>query len=610
MVLCAFAMHGRVRPDFATAPVEYLRDGPPPAHAPARTAPPPAPAEEPGGRLWQGPMPEGHRGTAERTLLAGWLADVPDLAALQDRLDAGGREAVRALRGDFTIAHLSPDGGTLRLYRGVTSMIPLFWRADDDGLRWATDPLRLLDGPPTLADLELDLLPMIVAEHGFPHDRSWFRGMRRLPAGTCLTLRSGGRPTLEPFDALTPVPDPPRGVREAARGLRERLGRACDRMLPDRDPVMLMLSGGMDSGAAAVELGRASADPTGFHFTMDFPGFEDDRKAAELVAAATGLDFLPYDMAAHVLEGGDYIEAPAGGALPQTHTPLRSMAAAGREAHARGVRFVVSGLAADQILAADVHRSLFELAGWSALNPLAVGEPIWQLLRRAATGSLWASAPLGWRDYPRYLRALLRRDPTVALPDRDSIVHPIGLTDEAAAQVTRALRQAAAQAARQLAAAPSVSSVFELNGFLDSPNLQAAALNDLLPNGCLPATPYFDRDVVEYAVALPTGVRAGFGYGTAVDKLALRVAYAGAGLPRQIASRTQQAILAAFAATYVNRNLERCRSLLGDDSRLRALGVLDGSWTRAALTERNAHRHGAEIARLCVLENWLRILAP
>jgi hypothetical protein len=635
MILCAFGMQGQVRLDFREAQAAYRQGESAGPFGSGRGE-----TGETAGWLWQGTlhaagrprMSAGVRSAArpaDRTLLAGWLAapapgagrdaDVGVLASrLQELLDTDGPAAVRKLRGDFTIAHLTADRATLRLYRGVTSMVPLFWTVDGDVLRWATDPLYLLEGPPSLSDVAVDLLPMIVAEHGFPRDRSWFHGVHRLPAGTCLTLRSGGRPVVEVFDELAPVPEVPGNVQAAASGLRERLHQACARMLPAVDPVVLLLSGGIDSGAAAVELGQASTGAFGFHFTIDFPGFEEDRKAAELVAVTCGLEFLPYDMAPHVMPGGDYADAPTSGALPQTHTPLRSMAAAGQEAHSRGATFVVSGMGADQILAADVHRGLFEVAGWSVLNPLVVGEPIWQLLRRTVAGSLWASFPVGWRDYLRYARALRRRDPTIALPHRDTIVHPVGLSEEAADQVTRALRDAAARAGEQPAAAPdgrgrgtlpSVSSVFELNGFLDAPNLQAATLNDLLPRQCLAASPYFDRDVVEYVLALPTSFRVGFGYGATIDKFALRAAYAGSGLPPQIGGRTQQAILAAFASVYVNQNLERCRSLLGDDSRLRALGVLSESFTRG-LSAHNAHRYGAEIALLCVIENWLRVLAP
>jgi len=202
---------------------------------PAGVAPQPAGV----GRLSQGTLFEGvepvdacdAERVCDRMLLTGWVArsepSGPDaVATLQQMLDRDGSRAVRRLRGDFVLAHLSEDRCTLRLFRGLTSMIPLFWRATGDTLCWSTDPTDLVEGDqPRLSDVALDLLPMVIAERGFPNDRSWFRGVNRLPAGSCVTLCAGARPVVERFDEFSDASAGPASLADAAEGLRARLGQ-------------------------------------------------------------------------------------------------------------------------------------------------------------------------------------------------------------------------------------------------------------------------------------------------------------------------------------------------------------------------------------------------
>lgn len=651
MVLAAFGMRGSVPLPFSQrAPFRYC-------YARQDTMPAPSPAgvglegcktqltgRPTAGHLIQGEMREAGRAitsaataavmTAEpRTLLTGWV-DLPPLpqgqasgaSAIQDLqhlLDEGGAAAVRRLRGDFVIAHLARDGSALHLYRGATSLIPLFWRLTSDSLTWSTNPVDLLDTPePRLQDVERELLPMIVAEMGFPRDRSWFTDVRRLPTGESASLAAGAsRPMVRRFDELSPLDIAPSTVREAAEGLRERLATACSRMLSDERSAVLLLSGGVDSAAVAHEVGQQCRDATGLHFTLGgFPNFDDDRSCAEAVATSCGLTLAPYDMARHVGSGGDYLERTTRGALPQTHVPQPGAAVAAEHATRSGASFVLSGLLADQVLADDQHRGLFAVAGWSMLNPLVAGEPVWQTLQEMATasfpGATGSGTTGGGTRALGLLRSLLSADPTAALPGRDMMVHPVGLTAEAADQVTQAIATSARRADLDLRSAtqrrrrwhgppPGITSLFYLKSAFDTPNLQAAWLNQYLPRRRFFATPYADRDVIEYALALPTSYRIGFGYGVTVDKFALRVAYANRGLPLHVGRRMNQARVDAIPGVFARENFDTCQRLLGPGSLLRDLGIVSEHFVRG-LTRDNVHRNGEKVARLCALEQWLR----
>ncbi|MQA86929.1 MAG: hypothetical protein GEV03_20440 [Streptosporangiales bacterium] len=565
---------------------------------------------------------------ATRTLLTGWIdtSSFPSwhrgegsaLEGLQRLLDSDGASAVRRLRGDFVIAHLAADRARLRLYRGVASTIPLFWRSGDGSFAWATDPGELLDGEGRrLDDVDLDLLPMIIAEAGFPHDRSWFKDVWRLPSGECLTLDAGEvRPRVDQFDEFSPAEDVPADPRSAAEELRRRLSQACSRMLEPEDAAVVMLSGGLDSAAVTHEAAGRCKKAVGLHFTLEsFPGFAEDSEVAARIAGACDAAFVPYDMSKHVVEGGDYLQGPEDGSLPRTHVPLPGYPAAATQAESIGARFVLSGLMSDQVLMHDWHRGIFEVLGPAVLNPLRTGEPIWQTLAQMS-GSSFAGS--GRRRRPLGLaRSLLGGDPTVALPDPGLMVHHVGLTPDAADRITDSLRgstyrvQAGARAmgdrrgngGRHLP--HGITALLFIKEALNLPHLHAGWLNYFRPRGRFFATPYADRDVVEFALALPTRHRLALGYGSTVDKFALRLAYADGRLPREVATRMHQARIDAIPAAFVNQNFETCRRLLGEDSVLRRLGIVADDFA-ANLSRGVAHRNGEPIARLCVIEQWLR----
>lgn len=577
-----------------------------------------------GGEIVQGPAgragstgPVGATGEPPRVTLTGWIeldaGQHPDpLIRLQDLLDAEGPAAVRRLRGDFVLAHLARDGG-LALYRGVSSLIPLFWRADEHALAWATDPMHLVAGSrPALSDVDDRLLPAVVAEMGMPADRSWFRSVRRLANGHRLTRpAAGARPVVSRFDQFEPVATLPATLPAAADELTDRLSRACGRLLSGDRRSVLLLSGGLDSAVLACEAGRRGSAMTGLHFTLEsFPGFAEDRDAAAAVAAAHGLSFVPYDLTKHVRHDGGYLDQATGRALPQTHVPQPGPWAAAEQAGSDEATFILSGLLSDQILADDQFRERFEVAGLSMLNPLVAGEPFWQTAKGLAGSTFGESGLLG------YLRDRVAGRSTVALPGRESMVRPLGFTAAAAESVAAGI-QASVEAARgdlrdadrrRRRLPRGITPMFLVNEACNTPNLQAAWLNTYLPRRLLFATPFADRDVIEFALALPARYRTGFGFGVTVDKLALRVGYARQGMPEQVNRRMHQARIDAIPAVFVHQHASVWRGLLGPDSLLCELGVMDRDFART-LAPRLAYRNGEKIARLCAIELWLRRVA-
>ncbi|MFI0420259.1 asparagine synthase-related protein [Spongiactinospora sp. 9N601] len=569
-----------------------------------------------GGELTQGPLhddtgPLAVERPAGRTAMAGWIGHAPGrdgspLGRLQRAIDQEGDRAVRRLRGDFALAHLGE--GELSLYRGLSAMVPLFWTLRDGALSWSTDPLDLLPGrAPGLGDVELGLVPMLIAERGFPHERSWFRGVHRLPAGHRLRL-SGQRPVVSAFDDFRLGQEPPASLEDAADGLRDRLSAACERVLAGADSAVLMLSGGTDSAVVACEAARHCADVLGFHFTLSgFPGFAQDAESAREVAAHSGIAFQEYDMGRHTVPGGDYLKGPDDRSLPRTHVPLPAYAVTAAEAHARGARFVLTGLMSDQVFMHDWHRGLWDSLGWSTLNPLAAGRPVWQVLGETLSSS-FSSGPVA------FLRGLVSGDPAAALPNPEILYHHVGLTRAAQERIADSVGESARLIRRQeeefhgagvRRRRPSGTAQLFVKEAVNFPHVHTGYLNDLRPRETFLFTPFADRDVVEYLAAVPPEYKLAVGHGAHVDKFLLRHAYAGRGIPHRVAVRMRQARIDAIPATYAHHNAALAAKLLGQDSMLVEHGIVEPGFADR-LDPRTVHRMGEPLARLCVIEQWLR----
>ncbi|AXK34370.1 hypothetical protein DVA86_18670 [Streptomyces armeniacus] len=555
-----------------------------------------------------------------RVALTGWAAvprdhsGPPDqpFAALQRALDERGPESLRAVPGDYVAAHVAADRRRVVLCRPANAVTPLFWRADGDRLRWSTDPVDLLPAAgPTLGDVDVDALPFIIAGVGMAGDRSWFRGVHRLAPGHLLEVSPGAgrRPVVRRYDQVAAT-DVPSDLDTAAEALRERLATACSRLVAGERTAMLLLSGGLDSAVVAHETADLSVRVTGMHFTLDgFPGFAEDVAAAKSVAEAGNVRYLPFDMTEHARRGGGYLDAADSTGFPVTQVPLPGLPAAAEHAEGIGARMLLSGLYADQVFSADHSTAVFAARGLGALNPTVAGEPVWQLLSRAA------GASFGGGEKRRF--AVLRYLAGRASGRGDALLSTFGelppapwLSADAADAFQRAARD---NAERSLAAVRGDDgrrdflARYSLQESLNAVTTQAGWINHCMPRRCMLTTPFLDRDVIEFVLSLPSRHRTGVAYGRRLDKLVLRLAYGRRAGLLDTGLRMHQARIDAVPAVYTHQNFERIRELLSPDALLCRLGIVDKTYPER-LNRTTAHRDGEHFVRLAVIEKWLRRL--
>src|SRR5213594_305394 len=167
----------------------------------------------------------------------------------------GDRFAER-LRGMFAIAIWDARHRRLVLARDRFGIKPLYYRATDNELAFASELRALPRG-----EIDLDALEAFLAFHSIPAPLTIFREVRKLPAGHVLVWEDGGT-RLERFARPGPATD----VRdddeaELVEELRARLRDSVRAHLVSDVPVGVLLSGGVDSGTLAALAAEESSEP-------------------------------------------------------------------------------------------------------------------------------------------------------------------------------------------------------------------------------------------------------------------------------------------------------------------------------------------------------------
>ncbi|HWQ23593.1 MAG TPA: asparagine synthase (glutamine-hydrolyzing) [Gaiellaceae bacterium] len=199
------------------------------------------------------------------------------------------------LRGMFAIAIWDARARQLVLARDRFGIKPLYYRAHEGSLSFASELKALLRTPGFSRDVDLDALDAFLAFGFVPAPLTIFREARKLQPGTLLTWQEGegasvrlvryaGRGPAHAAEVRTESAD------ALAAELRERLRDSVRAHLVADVPVGVLLSGGIDSATLVALAAEAASEPVRT-FTV---GFEerhfDERAAARLVAERYGTD--------------------------------------------------------------------------------------------------------------------------------------------------------------------------------------------------------------------------------------------------------------------------------------------------------------------------------
>jgi asparagine synthase (glutamine-hydrolysing) len=208
-----------------------------------------------------------------------------DTEVLVHLYERDGLAFAQRLRGMFAVALWDATLRRLVLARDRYGIKPLYYRADHDGLEFASELRALPRG-----EIDLDALEAFLAFNSIPAPLTIFREARKLPPGHVLVWESGEM-RLERY--ARPAPAPVEELREDDEAelieeLRARLRDSVRAHLVSDVPVGVLLSGGIDSSALAALAAQETSEPVRtFSIGFEERSF-DELSDARLVADRYG----------------------------------------------------------------------------------------------------------------------------------------------------------------------------------------------------------------------------------------------------------------------------------------------------------------------------------
>jgi asparagine synthase (glutamine-hydrolysing) len=212
---------------------------------------------------------------------------------------------VQKLEGFFAFAFWDEERAELTLARDRHGIKPLYYRTDDQELRFSSEARALLGSDPRPDPSVLNAVLLGSGATWGPY--TLYEGVRAVEPGQVLTFRGSATAETHRFFQLSDFSD--EGLREELRGLSDgvlidRVHRALEnsldlRMISDA-PLACLASGGLDSNLIAAMAARRNRDLVLYH--ADVQGDSEHEYAAKL-ASHLGLELKTASMG-----DGDFIE--------------------------------------------------------------------------------------------------------------------------------------------------------------------------------------------------------------------------------------------------------------------------------------------------------------
>jgi asparagine synthase (glutamine-hydrolysing) len=168
------------------------------------------------------------------------------------------QEMLPSLRGMFTFALFDSARRTLFVARDRVGKKPLYWHDDGRRVVFASELKALLADPSVPREVDPAAIADYLTFQYVPAPGSILAGVRKLPAGHCLTCDANG-PRVARYWELPLETDHTISADDAVRELRERLQTAVRVRLMSDVPLGAFLSGGIDSSAVVALMAQVSS---------------------------------------------------------------------------------------------------------------------------------------------------------------------------------------------------------------------------------------------------------------------------------------------------------------------------------------------------------------
>ncbi len=239
------------------------------------------------------------------------------------------------LRGMFAFGLWDRRTAELFVARDRLGIKPLYWFQDGERLIFASEIKGIVTDPSVPRRLDVDSVADFLVYRFIPAPGTIWQDVRELPPGCFLRLREG-KAVVErwwspasPAGAEGAAAVAAAGAADAAGAVDAHLTRAIEEHLISDVPVGVLLSGGIDSSALAVEMAARGHRAS---FSLGFEGWEKtELEDARLVADHLALDHHEVRVGAELLDRLDtlawHFDEPLGGSSMLPTHALSELAA-------------------------------------------------------------------------------------------------------------------------------------------------------------------------------------------------------------------------------------------------------------------------------------------
>lgn len=301
-----------------------------------------------------------------------------------------GERFLDGLHGMFALAWVSPEGREIVLARDHAGMKPLYvWRGAK-GFAFASEVrslAMLLRARGIEPRTNGAALADVLAWGSVCEPRTILRGIEMFPAGHAarISIDDPGQWKLTKLNIVGEA------GRSAAGEVRPVVEQAVRRHLVSDRPIALFLSGGIDSGVLAAEIGRsAAAGSTAITVVLGSRGSDDELDIASRTARRHGLDhrIVSADSWQEMLS--DFFAAYDQPSIDGLNTFVIT-----RLTKQLGYRVALSGVGADEVFGGYRHLHFFRGRAWRSPALRPIGAALASLATRGPRGPIRRAGLVG-----------------------------------------------------------------------------------------------------------------------------------------------------------------------------------------------------------------------
>ncbi len=195
-----------------------------------------------------------------------------------------GESGLASFRGGFALGFYDGVRRSLLLARDQFGQKPLYYRIDDEGVIFASEP-QVFSGFGVSSQIDRASLSSLLRFQFLPPRKSLFAGTRVVKPGSWIEFSRSKRGELVVSGGTIDLP-----TSEPAESVGALFASSCERQKTSGEPAALLLSGGLDSTAVLGGLSAVGATPSNAFvgYFPDGPSSWDERPYARFAAQTFG----------------------------------------------------------------------------------------------------------------------------------------------------------------------------------------------------------------------------------------------------------------------------------------------------------------------------------